>query len=177
MQDTEGAVGEPDHADGDVFDLDPFVGEGSGVGEDLDGAAHRGHEQVDGVHALVHQGAAPVELPGATPVAGVVVGLPAPPVDRRDTAGQPAQLTVADGRHRHLGGRVEPVLRDDRDLSTGAALRGDDLIGLRHGCLGGLLDDHVLAGLERLDGCLAMPAGRSADRHHVDVNGPQCIRQ
>ena len=59
MQHTEGAVLEPDHTDGDVLDLDPFVGEGSGVGEDLHGAAHRGHEQVDGVHALIHQRSPP----------------------------------------------------------------------------------------------------------------------
>ena len=58
MQDTDSAVLEPDHTDSHVFDLDPFVGEGSGVGEDLDGTAHR-HQQVDGVHALVHQRAAP----------------------------------------------------------------------------------------------------------------------
>ena len=177
MQDTEGAVLEPDHTDGDVFDLDPFVGEGSGVGEDLDGAAHRGHQQVDGVHALIHQRSPAVELPGAAPVAGVVVRLPAPPVDRGDAAGQPAELTVADGRHRHLGRRVEPVLRDNRDLSTGAALSRDDLIGLRNRGLGGFLDDHVLACLQGLDGDLAVPAGWCADRHHVDVNGLQCIGQ
>ena len=88
-----------------------------------------------------------------------------------------SQLTAAHGRHGHLGRRVEPVLRDDRNLSANAALSGDDLIGLRHCGLGGLLDDHMLAGLEGLDGDLAVPAGWGADRHHVDVDGPQCIRQ
>jgi hypothetical protein len=36
---------------GDVFDLDPFVGERSGVGEDLDGRPNVATEQVDGVRA------------------------------------------------------------------------------------------------------------------------------
>src|SRR6187200_3214070 len=152
------------------------MGEGAGVSEDLDGAAHGGDQQVNGVHALIHQRAAPIELPGATPVAGVVVRLPTPPVDGCDAAGQPAQLTAADGRYRYLSGGVEPVLRDDCNLSASAALSGDDLIGLRHGSLGGLLDDHVLAGLEGLDGYLAVPTGWGADRHHVDVNSLQCIR-
>jgi hypothetical protein len=62
-------------------------------------------------------------------------------------------------------------------LGASAALRGNDLIGLRHGGLGWLFDDHVLAGAKRLDGHLAVPASRSADRHHVDVNGLECLRQ
>src|SRR6478736_9084454 len=37
MQHTEGAILESDYTDGNVFDLDPFVGERSRVGEDLDG--------------------------------------------------------------------------------------------------------------------------------------------
>ena len=103
MQDTDSAVLEPDHTDGHVFDLDPFVGEGSGVGEDLDGTAHRGHQVRSTVYALVHQRAAPVELPGATPVSGVVVAS-ARATSRSRRCRWPAQLTVADGRHRHLGG-------------------------------------------------------------------------
>jgi hypothetical protein len=69
------------------------------------------------------------------------------------------------------------VLRDNGDPGTGAALRSDDLVGLLNRGLGGFLDDHVLACLQGLDGDLAVPAGWCADRHHVDVNGLQCIGQ
>ena len=72
---------------------------------------------------------------------------------------------------RDLGGRVEPVLGDDRDQRAGLPLGRDDLVGLRDGGLGRLLDDHVLAGLERLDRHLAVPAGRGADHDDVDVDG------
>jgi hypothetical protein len=173
VQHAERAALEPHHPGRDVLHLDPLVCQRAGVGEHLHRPAERRDEQVDGVHALVHQRAAAVQLPGAPPVAGVVVALPAPPVDRRDARGDPAELAAGDGREGGLGGRVEPVLRDDRDQGAGLVLGLDDPIGAGHGDLGGLLHDDVLAGLEGLDGHLAVPPGRRADHHDVDLLGGQ----
>ena len=122
------------------------------------------------MHALVHQGAAAVELPGAAPVAGVVVALAAPPVDRGDAGGQPAELAGRDGVDGHLGGRVEAVLGDDGDQSDRTPAGRAMISSVRSTVISGrLLDDHVLAGL-------AAPrwpprpcgAGRGADHHDVD---------
>ena len=99
---------EPHGGDGDVLDLDALVGEQGGLREDLDGPAEEPDQQVDGVHALVHHRAAAVELPGAAPLAGVVVVLAAPPGDRRDAAGEPAERAVVSGlaRPRPTTGRT-----------------------------------------------------------------------
>src|SRR5688572_18884228 len=61
------------------------------------------------------------------------------------------------------------MLRDHRHQLSGLALRLDDLISLRHRGFSRFLDDHVLAGLERLDRHLAMPTSRCA--HHNNVDG------
>ena len=84
MDHAQGAGVELHHRDRGVLDLDPFVRQAGGVGEHLDRRADDGDQQVDGVHGLVHDGAAAVQRPGAAPVAGVVVGLPAPPGVRGD---------------------------------------------------------------------------------------------
>jgi hypothetical protein len=73
------------HDRGDrVLHLDALVREQRGVRGDVDRAPEEPQQQVDGVHALVHHGAAAVELPGAAPVARVVVLLAAPPGHRGD---------------------------------------------------------------------------------------------
>ena len=164
MQHAEGTALEPHDPDRDVLGLDPLVGEGAGVGEHLDRPAHRGDQQVDGVHALVHQRAAAVELPGAPPVAGVVVALSAPPVDRGDAAGQPAELAGRDGVDGDLGGRIEPVLGDDRDQRAG--LRWAAMISSVFSTVtsAGFSMMTCLPASQGLDGDGAVQPGRGADR-------------
>src|SRR5450631_3985520 len=84
LDDAKCTTGETDGGHGGVLDLDAFVSEPPGPGEHLDGLAEEPHQQVDRVDALVHQGSAPVEGPGAAPPSRVVVRLAAPPGDGRD---------------------------------------------------------------------------------------------
>ena len=69
--------------DGDtvVFDFDAFMSEADGVSLDAFDGACEIDESIDGVDGLVHQRAASIESPSATPTCGVVVGLVAVPFD------------------------------------------------------------------------------------------------
>ena len=115
--------------------------------------------------------AAAVQRPGAAPVAGVVVGLAAPPGVRGDRRGDRAQSGPFVTRLEHLlGGPVEPVLRDHRDdllpercsaaMIRSAAASGD---------VDRLLDDDVFAGVECGDRHVGVQAAGRADGHGVDV--------
>src|SRR6185437_9387925 len=129
--------------------------------------------QVDGVHRLVHHRTAAVERPGAAPVAGVVVALPAPPGVRGDGRRDGAQVPVAHGLLDLLGGAVEPVLGDDGDGLPGALLGVDDAVGGGEGDVDRLLDDDVLPGIEGRHGAVGVHAAGRADGDGVDVVAPQ----
>src|SRR5262249_28264428 len=70
---------ERERGDGNVFDLDIFMGGGGGFGVDAGDGAGEPLQQIDGMDGLVHQSAAAVHGPGAAPLAAVVVLLGAPP--------------------------------------------------------------------------------------------------
>jgi hypothetical protein len=169
VDDAEGAAAEPQHGHRRVLDLDPLMGQGGGVGEDLGGNAHHGDEQVDGVDRLVHDHPAAVHGPGAAPASGVVVRLPSPPGCGRDSGGQAPEVAGLDGRDDLLGRAVEAVLRDDGDLLPRRPLRSDDAVGRVQGDANGLLDHDVLSSLECGNGLFRMKSGGGADRYCVDV--------
>src|SRR5699024_424216 len=96
--------------------------------------------------------AAAIELPGAAPGPGVVVLLGAPQrhLDRR--GGQTAELPLGDERLQELVLSGETTLAGDRQELARALLRVADPVGGLDRDLDRLLQEHVLAGVERLDG-------------------------
>ena len=137
--------------------------------QSLSDAADEVLEDVDGVDALVHQGAAAVEVPGAAPVAGVVVLLGAPPLYVGVGEDDLAELAGVDGFLDELGGGVEAVLADDGELLAGLFLGGDHAIAGFEGDFHGLFDDDVLAGFHGADGHVGVHAGGGADADDVEV--------
>src|SRR3954454_15839806 len=78
MENAEGVAGEPQGGHGGVLHLEALVSELSGPGEDLHGYSQKPHQQVDGVNALIEEGAA-VQRACAAPLGAVVVLLASPP--------------------------------------------------------------------------------------------------
>ena len=152
-----------------VLHLDALMGQQTGEGEQLLDVAEQPQGQVHQVHTLVHQGAAAIELPGAAPGPGVVVLLGAPQRHLDGRGGQAAELPLGDERLEELVLGGEATLAGDRQDLARALLRVADPVGGLDRDLDRLLQEHVLAGVERLDRHIGVQPGGHRDDHHVDV--------
>src|SRR5699024_9644413 len=152
-----------------VLHLDALVGEQARVGEDLLDIAQQPQGQIHQVDALVHQGAAAVELPGAAPGAGVVVLLAAPQRHLDGGGGDRAEPPLADQLLEVLVLGGEAALAGDGQQLPGGLLGGADPVGGLDGDLDRLLEVDVLASLQRLDGDVRVQPGGHGDDGGLDV--------
>src|SRR5829696_2300240 len=105
-----------------ILDLDPLVGEQSGVCGHFHDGTHQPLQEVDAMDSLVDQDSPAVQLPGSAPAARVVIGLGAPPPDLRGSRGEAAEPSSFYGLVNGLGGCVEAVLAYDGNPPAGGTL-------------------------------------------------------
>lgn len=155
-----------------VFDLDLM--ETTELAEAADALRHAEHplEEVQVVRALVHEHAAALALPRATPAAGGVVIIGAEPVgDFPVHAADRAELAAVDEVLHFLEGRVRAHVEHGGEDLLLVRVRGDEALAVRlvHG--DGLFDEDMQAGFECLDADGGVAEVRRADQNGVDVAG------
>lgn len=172
---AHGAVGKADDGGDGVFHFD-VVDPGLGKGVDGDGIAHEHEELVDDVDALVHEGAAAVEFPGAAPAAVGVVFRGAEPVDMGVGEEQTAEATLADGLQDALDAAAEAHLKDAAEDDVVVLAGIDDGIGALEGNFEGFFAEDVFAVVGGLDGEFEPGAAGGGENDGIDViSGEQVI--
>ena len=164
---ADGPRGEPDDGQRGVLYLD-LVRLGGAYGRDLGGRSEAPAEQVDVVHALVHQRAA-VHGVGAAPGRAVVVGLAAVPLRAGLAEHEPAQGTVIEQAPQLDQARIEAVLGDHGQCHPGGPGRLDEPVRGGQADVDRLLHDQVLARPCGADADLRVQAARHAHAHHLDI--------
>ena len=125
-------------------------------------------EQIDAVDALVHESAA-VLLPGPAPGRLLVIGLAAVPAHVDGAVGDGAEAALVERPPQLLDGEVEAVLVADGNLDALLAGALDDQVGVSHGHGHRLLDDHVDAALDAVEGDLGVLTALGRDAHELDL--------
>ena len=137
----------------------------------LDGA-HEPEGLVDAVDALVGRRAAAVVLPGAAPAGRVAAGKiticaePLQPEVAKDGSADPA---CVQGLLDEAGAQLVAALEVHCQQLTALFRRGKHLVDLGRGNVHGLGGEGVLAGLQALDGQVAVGAAGREDADGVDV--------
>ena len=169
LDDAECAVCEAQRGDRGVLDADAFVRERGDVRLHLDGHADEPREQINRVDALIHERTAAVHLPSAAPACAVVIGLRAPPLHVGAGDGETAEAACVHGALHGARAFAEAALENCGEDRAACLRCSDDGVNFLHIDLHRLLAEHVLAGLQRGDGGLAVRTARRGDAHGVHV--------
>src|SRR5690606_3502653 len=154
---------------GGVFDLDALVGEAGGGGGDRGDVTGEIDELVDEVDGLVHEGAAPVECPGAAPGSGVVVGLVAIPFDVGVAHGEAAKSPLVGGFLANVHGGVKTTVEESGEGGPGRGTGVDHHVGALGSDLEGFFPDDVFARFGGGEGRFEVGAAGRGDRHDVEL--------
>ena len=149
----------------------------SGIGRDLLHLAYQVLHHIHIMHALVHQRAAAVQLPGSPPACGVIVSLV--PVVLQIGVGQddPAEFSLLDRLPHGDGGGHQPALEDALHLGAVLLHHPDDLVDLFRSDLHGLFADDGLPRVGGRDADLPVKAAgdADADRLHLRVGQERMV--
>ena len=118
LNDTKPTVRELQPGRGVVFNFDIFVDARLAARGDFRHIARQPQQKVNRVHALIHERAAAIERPGATPSGARVVLLRAPPGNVGRTLAQATKAALFHGASGSLRARPETALENRAELDT-----------------------------------------------------------
>ena len=122
---------------------------------------------------LVHQHAAAFGVPAASPGVGPVIRRVAPAIHGERTEHRPADLAGVD-RILHSQDRlVQPPLADHAELDRVSSRGRQHRVAVLQAGGQRLLDQHVDAGLGRVDRRLGVQRVRRADQESLDIDSPR----
>ncbi len=133
------------------------------VAADFVDVAHQPLQEIELMRRLIDQDAAALGGPFAAPGIGLIVGGIAPAIHREHAEGGPADLACVDGSLHAQHRFVQPPLTDHAEFDPGTAGRGKHGVAIGETGSQRLFDQHVRAGLRRLDRRLGVQRMRRAN--------------
>jgi len=162
MENAESAAGKFEDGGGGVFGFD-LVKKSAGASLHANDVTEEPKEQINGVDALIDEGAAAIERKGAAPARiGVILGRAIPHHPSVHYEG-PAQEALVEPALELANVRFHAVLKNDAELDLGLSCGFDERIGARGADFNGLFREDVQTMAGGGDALRGVQAGGAAD--------------